>query len=238
MLEIRATRAIAVTIAIVSVLTLVPHVASGGPPTYCALTSDFFPGADTVLHGDVDGDGATDTVSTHARITPDGSCRARLIVETDQRIYRTKVAPLTGLMLVPPALAGLVHLRPGHRLDIAVIVWLGASTGFLDVYGLHGRRLHQVSPQAYSYAGSFGERSGVDCDHRRGARLVASWASADRKGRHYIGERDFYSIRGGSLRPVPRLAERFRISIDSIDRFPELASPVPFPSCTIVRGAS
>jgi hypothetical protein len=225
-------------IAIVSLATPVPHVASGGPATYCAPTTDFFPDADTVLLGDVDGDGTTDTVSTHARITPDGSCRARLTVETDHRVYRTKVAPLTGLLLVPPALAGLVQLRPGHRLDIAVIVWLGASTGFLDVYGLHGHHLRRLNPQAYGYAGSFGERSGVDCVHRQGARLIASWASVDRNGHHYLGERDFYSTAGGSLRQVPRLTERFRISIDSIGQFPELTSLVPFASCTIVRGSS
>jgi hypothetical protein len=205
---------------------------------FCAPASDFFPDADTVLHGDVDGDGTADTVSTRGRISPDGSCRARLVVETDRGIYRTKVAPLTGLLLVPPALAGLVRLRPGHRLDIAVIVWLGASTGFLDMYGLHGRQLQRLSPQAFSYAGSFGQPSGVDCIHHRGARLVASTASIDRRGRHYIGERDFYSVGGGSLRLLPRLTERFRIPIDAIDRIPELASLVPFPSCTVVRGAS
>jgi hypothetical protein len=220
------------------IISLAVPSASARPDVFCAPTSDFFPDADTVLHGDVDGDGTTDTVSTHGRITPDGSCRARLIVETDRGTYRTKVAPLTGLLLVPPALAGLVQLRQGHQLDIAVIIWLGASTGFLDVYGLHGHQLQRRSPQAFGYAGSFGQPSGVDCVHHRGARLVASTASVDRIGRHYIGERDFYSVAGGSLRLLPRLTERFRIPIDSIGQIPELASLVPFPSCTFVRGAS
>ncbi len=232
------TRAVTVMIAIVSVDMFVPHVASSGSATYCAPTSDFFPDADTVLYGDIDGDGTTDTVSTHARITPNGSCRARLIVETDRATYRTKVAPLTGLLLVPPALAALVRLRPGHRLDIAVIVWLGASTGFLDVYGLRSGHLRRLSPQAFGYAGSLGERSGVDCVRQHGARLVASWASIDRTGRRYVVERDFYGVRGGSLRPLPRLTERFRVPVDALGRFRELAALVPFPSCTVVRGAS
>lgn len=232
------TKAVTVMMAIASVVSFLPHIASSGSATYCAPTSDFLPDADTVLLGNINGDGTTDTVSTHARITPTGSCRARLIVDTDRGTYRTKVAPLTGLLLVPPALAGLVHLRPGHRLDIAVIVWLGASTGFIDVYGLHGRRLQRLSPQAYGYAGSLGQRSGVDCVHRRGARLVASWASVDRNGRHYVGERDFYSIARGSLRPLPRLTERYRVPVDALGRFPELSALVPFPTCTVVRGAS
>jgi hypothetical protein len=50
---------------------------SARPDTFCAPTSDFFPDADTVLRGDVDGDSTADTVSTRVKITPDGSCRAR-----------------------------------------------------------------------------------------------------------------------------------------------------------------
>jgi hypothetical protein len=227
----------AVTVALLLVSLAIPP-ASARSDMFCGPTSDLFPDADTVLHGDIDGDGTTDTVSTHARITPDGSCRARLIVEADRGVFRTKVAPLTGLLLVPPALAGLVHLRPGHRLDVAVIVWLGASTGFLDVYGLRGGHLRRLSPQAYGYAGSIGQRSGVDCVRQHGARLVASSASINRTGRRYVVERDFYGVRGGSLRPLPRLAERFRVPIDALGWFPELAALVPFPSCTVVRGAS
>ena len=232
-----------VTVATVVVLSLSPVAgspvaASGRSAVYCAPTSAFLPDADTVLEGDVDGDGTTDTVSTHARITPDGSCHARLIVETDRGVFRTKVAPLTGLLLVPPALAGLLQLRPGHRLDIAVIVWLGASTGFLDVYGLRGAHLQRLSPQAYGYAGSIGQRSGVDCVRQHGARLVASSASINRTGRRYVVERDFYGVRGGSLRLLPRLTELFRVPVDALGRFPELAALVPFPSCAVVRGAS
>jgi hypothetical protein len=227
----------AVTVALLLVSLAIPS-ASARSEMFCAPTSDFFPEADTVLHGDIDGDGTTDSASTHARITPDGSCRARLIVETDRRVYRTTIAPLTGLLLVPPALAGLIRIRPGHRLDVAVIVWVGASTGFLDVYALHGQRLRRLSLQAHAYAGSIGQRSGVDCVRQHGARLVASWASINRTGSRYVVERDFYGVRGGSLRPLSRLTERFRLPVDAIGRFPEFAALVPFPSCTVVRGAS
>jgi len=215
-----------------------PLTASSRSATYCAPTSDLLPHADTVLHGDVDGDGVADTVSSHGRTTSAGRCRAWLVVETDRGVYRTKVEPLTGVLLVPPAIAGLIELRPSHRLDIAVIVWVGASTGFLDVYGLRGHHLRRLSPDAYGYAGSFGERSGVDCVHGHGARLVASSASIDANGRHYVGERDFYGVRAGSLRLRTNLTEHFRIGLDAIDRFPELASLDPFPSCTAVRGGS
>jgi hypothetical protein len=104
----RAARLVAATFLLVLVL---PAHASGRSATYCAPTSLFLPGANRVLYGDVDGDGTADTASTHARLTPDGSCRARLIVETERRLFRTKVSPLTGLLLVPPALAGLIRLR-------------------------------------------------------------------------------------------------------------------------------
>ena len=224
--------------ATVLIIAFTPLTAASRSATYCAPTSEFLPYADTVLHGDVDGDGIVDTVPSHGRTTATGRCRAWLVVETDRGIHRTGIDPLTGLLLVPPALAGLIELRPGHRLDIAVIVWVGASTGFLDVYGLHGHDLRRLSSDAYGYAGSIGERSGVDCVHHRGARLVASSASVSANGRHYLGERDFYDIRGGSLRLLRRLTERFRIRIDEIDLFPELASLDPFPGCTVVRGGS
>jgi hypothetical protein len=119
-----------------------------------------------------------------------------------------------------------------------VIVWVGASTGFLDVYGIHGYRLRRLSTQAYAYAGSFGQRSGVDCLHEQDARLVASSASVSANGRRYVVERDFDGVSGGSLRPLPRLTERFRIRVGEINHFPELAALVPFPSCTVVRGGS
>jgi hypothetical protein len=228
----------AVALATVLILAFTPLTASSRSATYCAPTSDFLPHADTVLHGDVDGDGNIDTVSSHGRTTATGRCRAWLVVETDRGVYRTRVEPLTGVLLVPPALAGLIELRPGRRLDIAVIVWVGASTGFLDVYGLRAHRLRRLSPDAYGYAGSFGERSGVDCLHRHGARLVATSASVDASGRRYVGERDFYGVRAGSLRLLTKLTEPFRIRLDAIVRFPELASLDPFQSCTAVRGGS
>jgi hypothetical protein len=222
----------------VLIIAFTPVAAASRSATYCAPTSDFLPNADTVLHGDVDGDGMVDTVSSHGRTTATGRCRAWLVVETGRGVYRTRVHPLTGVLLVPPALAGLIELRPGHRLDIAVIVWVGASTGFLDVYGLRAQHLRRLSPDAYGYAGSFGERSGVDCVHQHGARLVSSWASADANGRHYVGERDFYGLRAGSLRLLTKFTQRFRIRLDAIDRYQELASLTPFPSCTAVHGSS
>ena len=155
----------------------------------------------------MDADHRIDTVSTSARWLGDSTCRAWLTVETANGTYRRRIDPLFGSLVAPPALAGLIQLGPGRRLDIAVIVWLGASTGFVDVYGFHSRELQRKSTDAFDYAGSVVNRAGVDCVRHRGARLVASFATF-RGDNRYHGERTFYAMRSGGLHLIQGRTER------------------------------
>jgi hypothetical protein len=187
---------------------------------YCERATDFGIPWTTSLRGDVDGDGVIDTVVTRATWLGGGACRAWLVVDTARARFRAAIDPLIGALVEPPGLAGLIQLRPGHRLDVAVVVWLGASTGFLDVYGLRRHRLARVSRSAYEYAGSVVNRAGVDTDRR------------------YHVERTFYTLRATVLSMVPRLTERHLVRIAGLARYQELAVQVPFPSCTAVLGTS
>ena len=205
--------------------------------TWCAPLADVFPDGVTMLRGDVGGDHRIDTVSTSARWLGDTTCRAWLTVETANGTHRRRIDPLFGSLVAPPALAGLIQLGPGRRLDVAVIVWLGASTGFVDVYGFQGRELRRKSTEAFDYAGSVVNRAGVDCVSDRGARTVASFATFENDNRYHV-ERTFYAIRRGGLHLIPGRTERGTVGFNGLNRYPEFASQVPFPSCTVVRGPS
>jgi hypothetical protein len=200
--------------------------------------TDLFPDAVTRLRGDVDGDRHFDTVTTEAEWLADDTCRARLVVETNRNVFRRHVDPLSGLLIAPPGLAALVQLDRSPGLEVAVVIWRGASTAFLDVYGVRGNRLTRVTRDAFAYAGSVVNRSGVDCARKRGAVLVASQAEFRLGDERYHVRRVFYALRAGVLRRLPSLTERFRVRFTGILRFPELANQVPFPSCTVVEGAS
>jgi hypothetical protein len=205
--------------------------------TWCGSLADLFPDGVTSLQGDVDADHRIDTVSTSARWLGDQTCRAWLTIDTSKGTYRRRIDPLFGSLVAPPALAGLIRLGPGPRLDVAVVVMLGASTGFVDVYGLRGRELRRKSSEAFAYAGSVVNHAGVDCTTERGARLVASFATFEADNRYHV-ERTFYAMRAGALRAIPGRTERATVRFNGLNRYPEFASQVPFPSCAVVRGPS
>jgi hypothetical protein len=214
--------------------TVSPPTPSGAT-TWCGSAADLLPDGVTTLQGDVDADHQIDTVSTSARWLGDQTCRAWLTIETSKGTYRRRIDPLFGSLVAPPALAGLIRLGPGPRLDVAVVVMLGASTGFVDVYGLQGRKLRRRSSKAFAYAGSVVNRAGVDCTTGHGARLVASLASFEADNRYHV-ERTFYAMRAGALRAIR--TERTTVRFNGLNRHPEFASQVPFPSCVVVRGPS
>lgn len=228
-------RSLLVAIAVVGATVSFPRPSLA--TTWCASLPDLLPDGVTRLQGDVDADHRTDTVSTSARWLGDGSCRAWLTIETAHDTYRRRIDSLFGSLVAPPPLAGLIRLGPGAHLDVAVVVALGASTGFVDVYGLHGRELRRRSPEAFAYAGSVVNRAGVDCTREHGARLVASLATFKQDNRYHV-ERTFYAVRGGTLRVLPGRTQRVTVRFNGLNRYPELASQVPFPSCTVVRGPS
>jgi hypothetical protein len=230
----RTRLAAVVAIVVLSSLGLpTPSMAS----TWCGSLADLFPDGVTTLRGDLDADHRGDVVSTTARWTGDQTCRARLTVVTASRRFTRRIDPLFGSLLAPPPLAGLIHVGPGPRLDVAVIVMVGASTGFVDVYGLRGGALVRVSPETFAYAGSVVNRAGVDCIGERGARIVSSAATFERDNRYHV-QRHFYARRAGILRSLPRRDEEATVRFNQLDRYPEFAAQVPFPSCTAVSGSA
>lgn len=216
----------------------VPALAAPAEPARCYPASVLFPDVVTRLEGNINADGRIDTVITRARWADASTCRAILIVRTDRRTVRTPIQPLTGLLIAPPGLAGLINLSHRHGPAIGVVVWQGASTGFMDVYALQGKRLERLSTTPFAYAGSVVQRSGVDCTHTHGAVLVASSAVFHVEDNRYHVTRDLFALRGRTLRSRPSLQQRFRVRLGQLARFPEFASASPFPSCTEVPGTS
>jgi hypothetical protein len=82
-----------------------------------------------------------------------------------------------GPLAAPPGLAGLVSLDRKRGLEIAVVIQVGASTTFVQVFSLRGRRLVGLDGPFLGQGGSVSHRSGVDCARKRGAILVSTQAS-------------------------------------------------------------
>jgi hypothetical protein len=205
----------------------------------CFPIEDFFSvSRGPTLVGDVDGDRRPDRVRTRARWTDDQRCRAWLIVTTDDRTYRLQIDPTPGLLIAPPPLAALVRLAHRPGLAVALIPWKGASTKFVDLFGIHQRRLTRLNSSLLGYAGSVVNRAGVDCASKRGAVMVASEAEFRIDDNRYHVTRTFFGLRAGLLAPLPRLTERVRVRFAGLGRFPELGQYVPFPSCTVAAGLS
>jgi hypothetical protein len=218
--------------------TSIPATATAVDLVRCYAATEVFPDAVRKLSGDVDGDRSIDTAHTRASWVGPEACRARLVVDTGTSVLRVAIDPSTGIMIGPPGLAGLVDLSRHPGLEVAVVVWRGASTGFLQLYGVDGGRLTDIAGESFGYAGSVVHPSGVDCARKRGAVLVRSKAEYLLDDDRYHVERMFYAFRGNTLQPVPALTERLAVRPAGLARFPELAGPAPFPSCTVVLGAS
>jgi hypothetical protein len=207
-------------------------------PVGCYPVTEVFPDAVLRLAGDVDGDRTVDAVRTRASWWGPEACRVRLVVDTGTSVLRRTIDPATGIMIGPPGIAGLVDLDRHRGLEVAVVVWRGASTGFLQLHGVKRGRLDALAADSFEYAGSVVHPSGVDCVRHRGAALVRSTAEYVLDDDRYHVERVFYAFRGGTLRRVPALTEHYRLRPAALGRFPELATPAPFPSCTEVPGTS
>ena len=211
---------------------LVALVAVAAPATPCYSLDGSMSVRGPTLVGDVDGDGAPDTVRTEAEWVDAQTCRAGLVVETAHGVYRAAVLS-DGPLAAPPGLAGLVRLdrRPG--LEVALVTWEGASTTFIQVFTLKRRQLALLDGPLLGHGGSVTHRSGVDCARRRGTILVSSQAALGPRGARYRVVRRFFALVSGSLVERPALTERYRLREPGLGRFREFADQVhAFPSCT------
>jgi hypothetical protein len=205
---------------------------SAGPPARCFPAVDFGFPATAELRGHVDGDRRIDTVSTSAGWVDSDSCRASLVVRTAKRTYRQEVGNDLGILIAPPPVAALVPLDRRRGLEIAVQVWQGASTGFVELFGIRGARLVRLDEHPFAVSGSLTHQEGLDCARRHGALLVAG--SAAIQGDSYAVERRFYAVRAGELRLRPRLTEHHVVGLEDLGGFREI-SDVPFPRCAVIR---
>jgi hypothetical protein len=205
---------------------------ASAPAARCLPAVDFGFPATAELRGHVDGDRRIDTVSTSADWVDSESCQASLVVKTARRTYRQEVGNDLGILIAPPPIAALVPLDRRRGLEIAVQVWQGASTGFVELYGIRGARLVRLDQHPFAFSGSLTHQEGLDCTRRHGALLVAGSAAIHGDG--YAVGRRFYAMRAGELRLLPRLTEYLLVGLEDLGRFPEI-SDVPFPRCAVIR---
>jgi hypothetical protein len=164
----------------------------------------------SVLRGDVDGDGSTDTVAVVHRPTEPLQCQYVLSVSSPEKRWEAPIGqsgtesggsvPAIWNTLRLPDVNALVRL-PGHQdLLVGVTTWTGASTVFAGIFGIVDGELSRISipaapmPDALSYGGSVVNASAVDC---RGHRVLFSTGNED-KGKWQISQQK-YELAGGAL---------------------------------------
>jgi hypothetical protein len=191
------------------------------------------------LRGDVDGDGAADSVFIVTDSGAQTGCRALLVFDTGNR--RLAVGADTNESnpaLGTPRLSALVRIDEHGGLGVVVEVATGASTSFAGVFGVLGERASAFrqtvaavgAQNLFAYGGSVGHLSGVDC--LEDGAVIASEATPAPGGDPgtYRVVRRVLALKDGSFRLVSRLTKSVRAPVASLDRWPELVSP-PFASC-------
>jgi hypothetical protein len=187
------------------------------------------------LRGDVDGDGAADSVALVRVRTAPERCGAFLVV-------RTGSGTLTRALSRPsepdvPALNGLASLGSRPGLHIVVTTWQGASTEFARLFAVRGGRIAPVATgtadNTFPYEGSVTHLDAVDC--APGGLVVASGWFARGQGFGFF--RHFYRVGAARLVAVRNESGASR-SPSPIGPLREFSEPQPFPSCMRVRATS
>lgn len=184
------------------------------------------------LGGDVDGDGAEDSVALATDPSGDDGCRVFVVIEGSAG---TGSAPLDGGLafdLGLPRLRSLVDIdgRPGA--EVVALATAGASTEFLAAFtwrdgGLERVRLDDPelpAPDLFPYGGSVSHLDAPDCADDDQVVL----ASAVARGDGYRVTRRYYGFDGARLVLQGESAER--VSFDGIAGEPEFTG-APFSSC-------
>jgi hypothetical protein len=183
--------------------------------------------------GDVDGDGAADTVSVHYDPQGEPGCQAFVVAESSETTIAGALETWRSEFGLPmPTLNALQDVDGRAGDEIVVNMGAGASTQFVGIMVAEDGVLRQVTadvpgqvaPGMFAFGGSVGHLDAVDC--APGGGVVAS--SALPHGDAYRVERTFYDLSGAELVREDREVERVRI--EEIDRFPEYAAS-PFGSC-------
>lgn len=184
--------------------------------------------------GDVDGDGAGESVSVYYDPQGELGCQAFVVAESDGATIAGALETWRGEFGLPmPTLNSLTDVdgEPGD--EIVVNMGAGASTQFVGLVVEDGGILRQVTthaqgqvaPGLLAFGGSVGHLEAVDCAPDGG--VVASFAAPDEDVYRVV--RTFYGFAGAELVQDDREVER--VPIERIDRFPEYAAS-PFGSCS------
>lgn len=185
--------------------------------------------------GDVDGDGAPESVSVH--FDPEGSpgCQAFVVAASDDGVVAGALTTWrTDFGLPAPNVKTLQEVDGEPGLEIVVDMGAGASTQFVGIVTAEDGRLEQVTSETgdntvaeglFGYGGSVGHLEAVDC--APGGGVVSSFAAPD--GRAYRVERRFLVFDGTRL--VEDRVEVERGPLGEIGALPEYRAS-PFGSCT------
>lgn len=183
--------------------------------------------------GDVDGDGAVESVSVYYDPQGEVGCQAFVAAESADTTIAGALETWRGEFGLPmPTLNALQDVDGDGGDEVVVNMGAGASTQFVGIMVADGGVLRQVTtdlpgqtaPGMFAFGGSVGHLDAVDCAPDGG--VVASSALPD--GDLYRVERTFYGFSGAELIREDREVER--VPIEKIDRFPEYAAS-PFGSC-------
>jgi hypothetical protein len=221
-------------------------LAAAGPAPPCpslARAAGLPQVAGPALIGDVDGDGARDSVSVRAARAAPARCGLLLTVRARRSTLATRLVyehprgtvgdSLQGRPRPVPFLNGLYALDARPGLEIVATLEEGASDSFLRVYAVRRARLIalRIVPRAFdnvfSWGGFAAAYSGIDC---AGGLVRDTSAVLATDGRHWLVERRFYRI--GETAIIRGRTQRLRGSERVTNRFRrELMQRRPFPSC-------
>ena len=184
--------------------------------------------------GDVDGDGAEDSVSVHFDPQGEPGCQAFVVAES---AGATLAGPLEtwreDFGLPMPTINSLAEVDDEPGAEVVVNMGIGASTQFVGLVTARDGALVQVVPEGlpdqaargtFGFGGSVGHLEAVDCARPGG--VIASFATP--AGKRYRVERVYLVFEGTDLQFSHQEVER--VLPELIDRLPEYSSS-PFGSC-------
>lgn len=190
--------------------------------------------------GDVDGDGAADSI--HLASDPAGAvgCSAFVVVDVGSSTLAAPTWELGAQGGLPqPRVNSLAQVDDKPGLEVVVDEAAGASTQFVGLYTFDGGDLKRVTisggtkseiasgtTDLFPYGGSVGHLDAVDCSEQGG--VVISSATPSSTATVYDVTRRFYSLSGTKLKLDDEKSAS--VPIDQLNRFPEFAAG-PFGSC-------
>ena len=189
------------------------------------------------LPGDVDGDGAPDTVAIYFDRTAPGGCQAFVVAELyDGEVVSGPLETWRAEFGLPmPTLHALKDVDADYTPDVVVNMGMGASTQFVGIVKYHDGVLEQVTVKGpggvsvaegmFGFGGSVGHLEGIDCSADPNV-IVAAFATPH--GDAYEVVWTYFAFDGTELVRQSKQVER--VPAARIGRLSAFANP-PFGGC-------